>query len=291
MDVQINITPMSLQNGVLGLPICCCREWDATYSVNGTFVYNGIASPITFSPKHIKYILSDQTLPARAGAWQFTVNNSLQFSQLKQDGVYTYAEGRTCGEKLLCTLELKDGAYVLTVKDKQLKPLTNATRKLQELLQQGIRPESSDHSSAPQWNSPSGWIDFKHIRDYQMVTDCLYMWYGQKEDSKTTYLYVGIVGDTRSRGQSKRTLCQRLTEENKQWLSSAGIHICKFRYCSLNHAHGFPVPELLKTVEMAEITVMTSLFSCENARDGIEPLFADMDIVLLNKMTSFKYIK
>ena len=26
--VEINITPMSMKNGVMGLPIQCCRNWD-----------------------------------------------------------------------------------------------------------------------------------------------------------------------------------------------------------------------------------------------------------------------
>lgn len=29
-NVEINITPMSLKNGVMGLPIQCCRNWDAS---------------------------------------------------------------------------------------------------------------------------------------------------------------------------------------------------------------------------------------------------------------------
>lgn len=291
MIVAINITPMSLKNGVLGLPISSCRDWDASTSISGRLRYAGIEDAITFSPKHIVYTQAHDKVLVRAKAWQFTVNNALQFAQLLQDGVYTYAEEATCGEKLLCTLEETDTGYVLSVTDKELKPLTNATKKLQALLKQGIRPQSTSHSTAPQWNAPSGWIAFDKIDAYKTVSDCLYMWYGKKQNEETTYLYVGIVGDTRTRGISKRSLCHRLKEENVQWQKSDGISICKFRYCALNNPHGFPVPELLKTVEMAEITVMTSLFFCQNARDGIAPLFADSDIVLLNKMTSFKYVK
>ena len=51
-NVEINITPMSLKNGVMGLPIQCCRNWDASGSVEGIFQYAGRKSSITFSPKH-----------------------------------------------------------------------------------------------------------------------------------------------------------------------------------------------------------------------------------------------
>lgn len=49
-NVEINITPMSLKNGVMGLPIQCCRNWDASGSVEGIFQYAGRKSSITFSP-------------------------------------------------------------------------------------------------------------------------------------------------------------------------------------------------------------------------------------------------
>ena len=77
----------------------------------------------------------------------------------------------------------------------------------------------------------------------------------------------------------------------KKFQEEYGVSIEHFRYCSLNNAQGYSVPELLKTVEMAEITVMTSLFKCENARDNIDALFDDYNVVLLNKMTSYKYVK
>ena len=47
---------------------------------------------------------------------------------------------------------------------------------------------------------------------------------------------------------------------------------------------------LLKTIEMAEITVLSSLFFCADARDNITPLFAGQKVVLLNKSTSFKFV-
>ena len=56
-------------------------------------------------------------------------------------------------------------------------------------------------------------------------------------------------------------------------------------------AHGYSVPELLKTIEMSEITIMTSLFKCEKARSNIDALFEESDIVLSNSSSSYKYIK
>ena len=47
---------------------------------------------------------------------------------------------------------------------------------------------------------------------------------------------------------------------------------------------------LLKAIEMAEITVLSSLFFCADARDNINPLFEDQKVVLLNKSTSFKFV-
>lgn len=51
--VEINITPMSMKNGVMGLPIQCCRNWDASKSIDGILRYADCESSITFSPKHI----------------------------------------------------------------------------------------------------------------------------------------------------------------------------------------------------------------------------------------------
>ncbi len=285
MKIEINITPMALKNGVLGLPIKCCGEWDAMTSISGKFVYADRTADITFTAKHIDYTTG------KASAWQFTVNNAVQFATLKLDGVNTYAEGKMTGEKLVCDIVDDNVIVILTVTSKILQPATNATNKIRELLMQGIRPTSIYESKAPQWNAPSSWIEYSDISKYGDVNDCLYLWYGKKQGEDTTYLYVGIVGDTNVAGVSKRTLTQRLKEEKKAFNREYGIEIKKFRFCSLNNTNGFPIPELLKTVEMSEITIMTSLFSCENARDNIDPLFFDKDIMLLNKMTSYKYVK
>lgn len=284
MKIEINITPMSMKNGVLGLPIDCCRNWSASESVTGRLNYAGRISDITFSPKHINHEKNT------AAAWQFTVNDSVQFAMLKMDGVYTYVEEKVAGEKLICEMQQDDSICTINVIDIQKQPETNATRKIKELLQQGMRPISSVSSNAPLWNSPSEWINANQIKNYTNVTDCLYLWHGRKPGKSTVYLYVGIVGDTRNGGRSKRNLSQRLLEEQKKFRKEDGIEINAFRFCSLNNAQEFPIPELLKTVEMSEITLMSSLFKCERARDNIDALFSDMDIVLLNKMTSYKYV-
>lgn len=285
IKIKINITPMSMKNGVLGLPISCCRDWDASGSVEGIFDYAGRRSPVTFSPKHIDPAAN------RASAWQFTVNDSVQFSELKIDGVYTYVEEAVSGEKLICDLTRQEDRFLLKVTEVLKRPGSKATNKIIELMRQGIRERARIPSSAPLWNSPSEWIRFDRVHAYAQVQDCLYIWAGARSGADTVYLYVGIVGDTRTEGRSKRNLAQRLKEEQKKFQKEYGIEIRQFRYCSLNHAQGYSVPELLKTVEMSEITVMTSLFRCENARDNIDALFADQDVILLNKMTSYKYVK
>lgn len=283
MRIEINITPMSMKNGVLGLPIECCKNWDATKSVDGLMKYAGRSAPITFSPKHIQ--------GDRASAWQFTVNDSIQYNQLRMDGVHTYIEECLSGEKLVCDLNQQDGLYVLEVVDVKKKPETKATEKVKNFLKQGMREEAQTTSAAPLWNNPSAWIDFEKVNNCSEVQDCLYIWSGAKEGVSMVYLYVGIVGDTKAAGKSKRNLAQRLKEEEKKFYEERKIKIKKFRFCSINSAQGYSVPELLKTVEMSEITVMTSLFKCDNARDNIDALFPDNDVVLLNKMTSYKYIK
>lgn len=292
MQIKINITPMALKNGVMGLPIECCRDWDAMKSYNGTFNYANRSTNVTFTAKHIDYITG------KASAWQFTINDSVQFAELKMDGVYTYAEGVLSDENLECDIivknEIVENEIVELVELKVIKvnkkAPTNATNKIKELLNQGIRPISQKSLKAPEWNAPSGWIPMSEIDKYKDVSDCLYLWYGKGHGCNTVYLYVGIVGDTKKGGKTKRNLTQRLREENKKNKDNSNIEICKFRFCSLNNDHGFAIPELLKTVEMSEITVMTSLFKCENSRDNIDALFKNGDIVLLNKMTSFKYI-
>ena len=283
--VEINITPMSMNNGVMGLPIQCCRNWDASKGVDGILRYADRESNITFSPKHIN---KDK---GTAAAWQFTINDSVQFNQLRMDGIHTYVEETISGEKLICSLVESEGIYHLTVEKVLNMPETKATKKLKELLKQGFREEKNEISKAPVWNSPSEWISFDKIAEYSDVQDCLYIWAGKKDNFPTVYLYVGIVGDSKKAGRSKRNLMQRLKEEAKKFKAESGVCIQQFRYCSLNNAFDYSVPELLKTVEMSEITVMTSLFRCENARDNIDALLNECDVVLLNKMTSYKYVK
>lgn len=173
-NVEINITPMSLKNGVMGLPIQCCRNWDASGSVEGIFQYAGRKSSITFSPKH------KNKERGTAAAWQFTVNDSIQFNQLRMDGIHTYVEEISIGEKLICSLCESGGLYFLTVENVINRPETKATQKLKALLKQGFREETGKMSKAPVWNSPSEWISFDKISNYSEVQDCLYIWTGKK---------------------------------------------------------------------------------------------------------------
>lgn len=289
MEVAIKITPMSMKNGVLGFPIEFCRDWDASDSVTGKFVYAGVTSDITFSPKHI----IRGTNPLTATAWQFTIKNSLQFAQLKQDGVYTYAVEKVNEERLICDYTRDEsGLVTLEVVRVESHERTPELNKLASLLKQGVRPEmDSKPNCAPIWNAPSEWIYFSNIKQYRDIKDCIYLWYGTKDNTDTVFLYVGIVGDTRMNGESKRTLAQRLCEEQKKFSQECGVNITKFRYCSLNNANGMDIPNMLKTIEMAEITVLSSLFFCANARDNISPIFHNQNVVLLNKSTAYKFVE
>lgn len=91
MSFMVNITKMSLENGVMGLPVDVCRNWNALTRIPGKLIYAGRECPIIFSPKHKRKHSDD--VYVSAGAWQFTINDSIQFSKLRIDGVYTYAEG------------------------------------------------------------------------------------------------------------------------------------------------------------------------------------------------------
>lgn len=286
MIVKINITPMSMKNGVLGLPIDSCRNWNALDSVKGCLIYAGIESEITFTAKHVD--IMNET----ASAWQFTINNSIQYAQLKQDGIYTYAVEKMAGEKLVCDMsKTDDGIVVLKVVSVEKHPETPELKKLALLVKQGVRVQQEEKTGdAPKWNAPSEWISFSAIKDYSDVKDCIYLWVGSRENDDTMFLYVGIVGDTRQNGESKRTLSQRLSEEQKKYHKEYGVTIDRFRYCSLNNANGADIPILLKTIEMAEITVLSSIFYCTHARDNIEPLFNDKKVILLNKSTSYKFV-
>lgn len=286
MEIKIQLGKTFMELGVLGLPNKATKNWSAI-SKNGKFIYDNIESDITITPKHIDF------LEDKAGAWQFTINNSIQFTNLKIQAVNTYVENTVCGEYIILDIEEKNDLIYLKVKDLILKETTPATLKIQELLKQGIREKVQDDSQAPKWNAPSAWIPFKDIEKYKAITDCMYMWYGKNKDIKdeTIYLYVGIVGDSKTKGKSKRNLTQRLKEEQKKYSLEQNVDIVSFRYCSLNNPEDFHIPILLKTIEMSVITTMTSLFPCDNARKNISPLFEKEKIKLLNSMTSYKYIE
>lgn len=238
-NVEINITPMSLKNGVMGLPIQCCRNWDASGSVEGIFQYAGRKSSITFSPKH------KNKERGTAAAWQFTVNDSIQFNQLRMDGIHTYVEEISIGEKLICSLCESGGLYFLTVENVINRPETKATQKLKALLKQGFREETGKMSKAPVWNSPSEWISFDKISNYSEVQDCLYIWTGKKTGYNTVYLYVGIVGDTKSEGRSKRNLMQRLKEEQKKFYTECAICLRRSAYCGWS-------PDMIRRIRIPE---------------------------------------
>ena len=50
---MVNITKMSLENGVMGLPVDVCRNWNALTSIPGKLIYAGRECPITFLHQNI----------------------------------------------------------------------------------------------------------------------------------------------------------------------------------------------------------------------------------------------
>lgn len=103
---------------------------NASSSVDGQLIYAGRVSNITFLPKHIDLKKNI------AAAWQFTVNDLVQFNQLKMEGVHTYIEEKVFGEKLICDFNEIDRRYVVNVVDVQREPETKATKKIKEFLNQ-----------------------------------------------------------------------------------------------------------------------------------------------------------
>lgn len=293
MQQSINITPSAVNTGLFTLPIAVCRNWDISVIHKGLFLYAGKEAVVTFAPKHINY----RTM--RASAWQFFVTDAMQLQQLRMDGVYTYCEDKVCREKLKCDMryEARDGkdVFVIEVTSVEKNPGNKATEKVKALLAQGIRPEQNE-AEAPVWNAPSGWIPYQQLWRFKEVRECVYLWYASTQTQ--LMLYVGIVGDSKKGAHSTRSLYQRLREEDKKLMQEYGVGISSFRFCSLNNPSDYPVPQLLKTVEMAQITVLSSLFACERARGNIEALFDAKEqiagigkkVVLLNRMTSYKYV-
>ena len=143
MSFMVNITKMSLENGVMGLPVDVCRNWNALTSIPGKLIYAGRECPITFSPKHKRKPSDD--VYGSAGAWQFTINDSIQFSKLRIDGVYTYAEGekariskREWSEKLECEIYEEENQIFLEVINVIKNPKTNATKKYVNYCNKGF---------------------------------------------------------------------------------------------------------------------------------------------------------
>ena len=72
MSFMVNITKMSLENGVMGLPVDVCRNWNALTSIPGKLIYAGRECPITFSPKH-KRKPSDDVVQQELGSLQLMI--------------------------------------------------------------------------------------------------------------------------------------------------------------------------------------------------------------------------
>jgi len=293
---SINITPMSMKNGVLGIPIAVCRVWEALYSIGGTFIYAGVSAQITATPKHI----DTKYRPLRAKAWQFTVNNNKQYAQLREDGVNTYIDNKRIGEMLKCTVECccinGERQITIVVTDVVKKPDGRGSELIRDLIQQqkiSFRETKSENKSGISWHDSTGWIDIGRIDKYSNIHQCIYMWWGCSiKNAEKRYLYVGIVGNIgvrkkQEKGISKRVLSQRIKEEIKSFREERGIEIKQFRYVALKDSDYPDTAQLLKTVEMQVITAITAIIPCEGAQNQISPLLTGCEIELVNQVTKY----
>lgn len=74
-----------------GITCGCVQELECINEHSGKINICRQRMPYYLSPKHKRKPSDD--VYGSAGAWQFTINDSIQFSKLRIDGVYTYAEG------------------------------------------------------------------------------------------------------------------------------------------------------------------------------------------------------
>jgi len=289
MKTIINITPMSMRNGVLGLSTKLdeIKNWNASESISGKFEYAGCVSGVTATPKHIEYQLTnDGKLETRAKAWQFTVNDPRQFEQLCLDGVNTGIEGKVCGEKLVCDIKFNNSeSFYIKVLQIEKIPDNKASVAIRKMLkQQLIHKYVTDEKII--WGVPSEWKSINLIDEVNDIRFALYMLQG--ENNNECYLYIGIVGDTKAKtGIPKRTLPQRLKEHVENF-EKQGIRVIKYRYDVLKSwPQNMNPAEILKTAEMRAITAITSIIPCENAQKQIQPILRDANLVLINRNTSY----
>lgn len=290
---EINITPMSMKNGVLGIStkLGPVKNWSASSSIKGSFIYAKCKDSVCATPKTKLWRYEDGEIKEINPAWQFTVNNPIQFRQLCLDGVNTQVAEKVIGEKLICDIDFFQvngvESFEIRVIEVQKETSNGQSKKLKGLIKQQLYSKKKMKGGI-QWTPPSEWIDINEASKYTQIHRALYMWEAVSVSSNLRYLYIGIVGDEKNKyGVSKRSLAERL-KEHKENYKQKGIRLTRFRFDALI---GFPnnidPAEILKTAEMREITALTAIIPCKNAQKQIGPLLPACGLVLLNKSTAY----
>ncbi len=110
------------------------------------------------------------------------------------------------------------------------------------------------------WDNPTDWIKYDvDSEDYKQslkVHNAVYMWLGHDSNS-TKLVYVGIVGDDNNISNS---VGQRM----QQHINEKGIEIEYFRYSELVNCGKNDKVEVLKTVEMQCINIVSGLIRGKN---------------------------
>jgi len=278
LRTNINITPMSMKNGVLSIStkLKPVKNWDATSSIQGTLTYANQTDYVRATPKIKEWESKNGSIQAVNPAWQFTVNNPIQFEQLRIDGANTEIAGKVIGEKLVCDIDFfhvnGKQSFAIRIIKVELEAPNVLSKKLQSLIKQHVYTKKKVKGGI-HWGTPTKWIDIVEVDNYNNVNHAVYMWEANCINSSLKYLYVGIVGDSKKgTGLSKRTLAQRIQEHNEKY-KQEGINITRFRFDALlSWPPNADPAEILKTSEMRQITTLTAIIPCRDAQKQIRPL-------------------
>lgn len=126
----------------------------------------------------------------------------------------------------------------------------------------GAKSPSIDKKDRVLWNEPTDWIVYdEHTDDFKQsmkVYNAVYMWIGHMESKpRKKYVYVGIVGDDNNINNSVGNRMQQHIREKK-------ITIDYFRYSELVNCGTNNKVEVLKTVEMQCINIISGLVQGEH---------------------------
>ncbi len=211
------------------------------------------------------------------------------------------------GERLIFELRKKDDRYYLVAKGVYNLPdfarisiaddvySAKMLRKIASTFiprYSGAKVPKKDKKDSVLWNNPTDWIKFEENSDDFLqslkVYNAVYMWVGHDSNHiGKKYVYIGIVGDDNNISNS---VGQRM----QQHIRDKGIVIDYFRYSELvNHGNSDKV-EVLKTVEMQCINIVSGLIQGMH-----EPVIhgkikmavindKQFDILMLNKSVRFQ---